>query len=75
MYEIGSIAYIIESNNRVREVKVVKFTSSNNLYTVRFTDTEGAIRLKANRLFSTKEEAEAKINNTKQSYRSKLRFS
>ena len=59
MIKLGETAYIIESNIKVREVWVVSV--SGGFYLVRFMDTGGAIRVRGNRLFSSKEEAEAMI--------------
>lgn len=55
-YEAGDIAYIVESKRFIREVKILKF--SEDLYTLQFTDSGGGIKLRENRLFRTKEEAE-----------------
>lgn len=61
-YKPGNRAFIIESKRFIREVEIVKF--SGGLYTLRFPDSGGGIKLRENRLFSTKEEAEnrAKMN-------------
>lgn len=55
-YKPGDKAFIIESKRLIREVEIVKF--SGGLYTLRFTDSGGGIKLRENRLFSTREEAE-----------------
>ncbi len=55
-YKAGDIAYIVESKRFIREVKILKF--SGDLYTLQFTDSGGGIKLRENRLFRTKEEAE-----------------
>lgn len=59
MIKLGETAYIIESNIKVREVWVVSV--SGGFYLVRFMDTGGAIRVRGNRLFASKEEAEAAL--------------
>lgn len=55
-YKPGDKAFIIESKRFIREVEVVKF--SGGLYTLRFTDSGGGVKLRENRLIATKEEAE-----------------
>lgn len=55
-YKQGDKAFIVESKRFIREVEIVKF--SGGLYTLRFTDSGGGIRLRENRLFTTKKEAE-----------------
>lgn len=55
-FKIGNIAFIVESNRIIREVKILRY--SGGLYLIRFTDSGGAIRVKEHRLFDT--EAEAK---------------
>ncbi len=52
----GSTAYIVESNRFIREVEVKSF--SGGLYLLIFKDTGGGVKLRENRLFSTKEAAE-----------------
>ena len=56
-YNQGDKAYSIESNRIVREVCIVKVAAG--FATVRFADTDGGIRVRENRLFSTREYAEA----------------
>ena len=57
-FEIGSIAYIVESNRIVREVTVVR--QSGDFYTVRF-GTNGGIQVRSSRLFASREDAEASL--------------
>ena len=57
-FEIGSTAYIVESNRIVREVTVVK--RSGDFHTVRF-DTNGGIQVRGSRLFASQEDAEASL--------------
>ena len=59
----GSTAYIVESNRFIREVEVKSF--SGGLYLLIFKDTGGGVKLRENRLFATKEEAEASIKKSK----------
>lgn len=57
-FEIGSTAYIVESNRIVREVRIVK--QNGNFYIVRF-GTSGGIQVRGSRLFETAEAAESSI--------------
>lgn len=57
-FEIGSIAYIVESNRIVSEVTVVR--QSGDFYTVRF-GTNGGIQVRSSRLFVSREDAEASL--------------
>lgn len=57
-YKLGDSVFFIESNRFIREATVMK--KSSDFYTLRFTDG-GGIRLRENRLFATKQEAEEKI--------------
>ncbi len=60
-YNVGDTAYIIESNRLIRETVIIK--KKGNFYTVKFKDTNGAITLKAHRLYGTREEAEQDLPN------------
>ena len=51
-YEIGSKAFIIESNRILREVTIVRKNS--DFYIVRF-DNNGSIQLRKSRIFPTRE--------------------
>ncbi len=55
----GQTVYLIESRRRVREAHVLR--ESGGLFTLRFTDTVGGIRLPADRLYPTREAAEAAL--------------
>ena len=57
-FEIGSIAYIVESNRIVSEVTVVR--QSGDFYTVRF-GTNGGIQVRSSRLFVSREDAEESL--------------
>ena len=61
-YKPGDIAYIVESALVVREVLIHNISGS--FYTLRFTDTNGGIRVRESRLFPTKEAAEATLRCT-----------
>lgn len=58
-YSPGDLAYIVESNRFIREVKIIR--ASGELYTLQFTDTRGGLKLTESRLYKTREEAEASI--------------
>jgi len=55
----GDTAFLVESNRIVREVSVLKV--SGGFYTIRFVDSRGGMRVRENRLFPTREEAEASM--------------
>ena len=58
-YSPGDTAYIVESSRFIREVKVLKIAGG--FATLRFTDSDGGIKLRESRLFPTKEAAEASL--------------
>ena len=58
-YNPGDIAFIVESSRFIREVKVLKIAGG--FATLRFTDSDGGIKLRESRLFPTKEAAEASL--------------
>lgn len=58
-YNPGETAFIVESSRFIREVTIVKFAGG--LYTIRFKDSNGGIKVRENRLFATKIEAESTI--------------
>ena len=63
--EKGDIAYIVENNSHVREVKIVGV--SGGFYTVKFCDSQSsAIRVREGRLYKTEEEASRYLHNPKQ---------
>ena len=55
-YNIGDTVYFVESQRIIREAKIIK--CGGGFYTMKFIDGSGGIRLRENRLFSIKEEAE-----------------
>lgn len=59
-FKVGDIAYIIESNRLIREVTIIKL--DRDFCTVRFADTNGAIKIRRGRLFATYNLAEEKIS-------------
>ena len=63
-YNVGDTAFIVESQRIIREVKIIK--CGGGFYTMKFVDAEGSggIRLRENRLFGSKEEAENSIPKT-----------
>ena len=58
-YKSGDTAFIVESSRVIREVKVLKVAGG--FATLRFTDSDGGIKLRESRLFPTKEAAEASL--------------
>ena len=62
--EIGQTVYLVESCRRVREVQV--HSRSGPLYTVRFTDTGGGIRVRGDRLYPTRAAAQAALQQTRE---------
>lgn len=52
-YKPGDTVYIIESVRFIRKCVVLKY--SGGLYTLRFPDSGGGIKLRENRLFPTEE--------------------
>jgi len=58
-YDPGDVAYIVESGHIIREVKVIRV--SGGMYTLRFADTGGGVKLREGRVFPTKEDAENSI--------------
>ena len=59
----GQTVYLVESCRRVREA-VVR-SRSGGLYTVRFTDSGGGIRVRGDRLYPTLEAAQAYVRQKK----------
>ena len=69
MFKAGDVAFIVESNIKVREVQIRSCIAG--MYTISFADGGGAIRVKNHRLFATREEAEATLpQKTEKKYRS-----
>ena len=56
---VGQTVYLVESGRRIREA-VVR-SRSGDLYTIRFTDTGGGIRVRGDRLHLTREAAAAQV--------------
>lgn len=66
---VGKHAFLIESNRIIREVIIIKVDY--DLFTVRFINSKGAMRVRRNRLYERKAEAEKQIiNKTKTGYKS-----
>ncbi len=59
-FHSGDTAYIIHSNRFIREVTVMH-TDSNGMYSVRFNDANGGVRVRSSRLFQNKEDAERQL--------------
>lgn len=58
-FEIGSTAYIVESNRIIREVTIVK--RNGDFYIIRF-GTRGGIQVRSKRLFASYEDADSSIH-------------
>lgn len=58
-FEIGSTAYIVESNRIIREVTIVK--RNGDFYIIRF-GTRGGIQVRSDRLFASYEDADSSIH-------------
>ncbi len=58
-YRSGDTVYIIESVRFIRQCVVLRF--GGGLYTLRFADSPGGVRLRENRLFPTEEAAKRMI--------------
>ena len=58
-YNVGDTVYFVESQRIIRKVKIIK--CGGGFYTMKFVDCTGGIRLRENRLFGSKEEAENSI--------------
>lgn len=61
---VGETLYLVESCRRIREVQVRG--RSGALFTVRFTDTLGGIRVREDRLYPTREAAAAYVRQQKE---------
>ena len=59
-YKQGQTVYIIENGYRITECIIVNYRGG--LYTIRFPETNCAIRLRESRLFPTKEDAKKSIH-------------
>jgi hypothetical protein len=56
---VDDTAYIVVSNLTIREVKILKYAGG--LYTVRFTNGDGGIKVRESRLFASREDAEGSL--------------
>lgn len=61
-YNPGDTAYIIESGLYVREVVILR--AAGGMYTVRFSDYGGGMKVRESRLFPSSEEAEKSLKRT-----------
>ena len=62
-FRAGQTVYLVESGHRIREAQVRG--RSGGLYTVRFTDTGGGIRVRGDRLCLTRDGAAAQVRQQK----------
>lgn len=58
-YSPGDIAYIVANKRFVREAQILYIDG--DFCTLRFTDSDGGIKVRSSRLFPTKEAAEATL--------------
>jgi uncharacterized protein YegP (UPF0339 family) len=58
-YKVGTKAFIIESNKIIRNVVITNYVAG--FYTVKFEETNGAIKVKESRLYDSKEAAQKTI--------------
>lgn len=58
-YERGQTVYIVENGHFIRECVVINYVGG--MYTIRFSDGNGAIKLRESRLFPTKEAAQSSV--------------
>jgi len=58
-YKYEQTVYTVENGHFIRESVVINY--SGGLYTIRFFDGNGAIKLRESRLFQTKEDAKKNI--------------
>lgn len=61
-FHVGELAYIIESTIHITQVKILKYAGG--YYTIQFPNG-GGIRVRENRLYKTKKEAEQIITTRK----------
>lgn len=59
-FNIGDRVYIISNGARIDELTVI--IVSGNFYTLRYTQTGGGTRLAAHRLYASREEAQAVLD-------------
>ena len=62
-YNPGEHVYVTISNSFVREAEVLSY--SGGFYTIRFLDKSGGTRVRENRLFASRDEAESIIGRPK----------
>lgn len=70
--EIGSKAFIIESNRIIREVTIVRKNS--DFYVIRF-DNNGCIQLRKSRVFSSEEAAKEYLSKNNHIFQTSGRWS
>lgn len=58
-YKHGQTVYIVENGHFIRECVVINYVGG--MYTIRFSDGNGAIKLRESRLFQTKEAAQSSV--------------
>jgi len=63
-YKRGDIVYLIGNPRFIEEAEVVMTVSG--FVTIRFTERSGGTRVRENRLYATREEAEAEVKKAKE---------
>ncbi len=63
-YKQGDIVYLIGNTRFIEEAEVVMTVSG--FVTIRFTERSGGTRVRENRLYATREEAEAEVKKAKE---------
>ncbi|MCR5599423.1 MAG: hypothetical protein K6G33_01575 [Ruminococcus sp.] len=58
-YKHGQTVYIVENGHFIRACVVINYVGG--MYTIRFSDGNGAIKLRESRLFPTKEAAQSSV--------------
>lgn len=70
-FQVGDIAYLVENNRNVSEGRIIRVCG--DLFTFQFRSGKGGTKVKAHRLFATKESALASIQKDRPSREQYLR--
>ena len=62
-FQVDQTVYLISSVNCIKEAKVLKY--SGGFYTIKWTDSDGGIRVRESRLYASHEEAESARDSVK----------
>lgn len=63
----GDTVYLIHSKRFIREATVISVDAA-GMYAIRFTDADGGIRVRRNRLFKKRADAEKQIPSNRHSF-------